>query len=49
MAADKVNKRSLPAVILLQGMDKQITEVDRLTVRMIIEEDPAARKKIKLT
>ncbi|WP_342439474.1 methyl-accepting chemotaxis protein [Paenibacillus sp. FSL L8-0436] len=45
VAADKVNKRSLPAVILLQGMDKQITEVDRLTVRMIIEEDPAARKK----
>ncbi|MEK5236283.1 methyl-accepting chemotaxis protein [Paenibacillus sp. FSL L8-0470] len=45
VAADKVNKRSLPAVILLQGMDKQITEVDRLTVRMIIEDDPAARKK----
>ncbi|MNK31782.1 Methyl-accepting chemotaxis protein McpB [compost metagenome] len=44
-AADKVNNRSLPAVILLQGMDKQITEIDRLTVRMILEEDPAARKK----
>lgn len=42
-ASDKVNNKSLPAVILLQGMDKQITEIDRLTVRMILEEDAAVR------
>lgn len=44
-ASDHVNNRSLPALILLQGMDKQITEIDRLTVRMILAEDPEARKK----
>ncbi|AIY11725.1 methyl-accepting chemotaxis protein [Paenibacillus polymyxa] len=42
-ASDKVNNRSLPAVILLQGMDKQITEIDRLTVRLILEEDETIR------
>ncbi|AWB44821.1 methyl-accepting chemotaxis protein [Paenibacillus sp. CAA11] len=44
-ASDHVNNHSLPALILLQGLDKQITEIDRLTVRMILEEEPEARKK----